>query len=81
MQSDNSEEFYDVSTRNKKFGRVDAMNGPVLLEKYVLSSFLTIQQDIGTASDSLYFRLTHFVQSPSKTDKFTTLSSRFGIKS
>jgi exocyst complex component 6 len=35
MQSDNHEEFYDVSTRNKKYGRVDAMNGPLLLEKYV----------------------------------------------
>ena len=33
MQSDNSDEFYDVSTRNKKYGRVDAMNGPILLEK------------------------------------------------
>lgn len=35
MQAENSEEFYDVSIRNKKYGRVDAMNGPVLLEKYV----------------------------------------------
>lgn len=34
MQTDNSDEFYDVSTRNKKYGRVDAINGPVLLEKY-----------------------------------------------
>lgn len=33
MQSENSNEFYDVSTRNKKYGRVDAMNGPILLEK------------------------------------------------
>ncbi|MCJ1276895.1 hypothetical protein MMC21_004702 [Puttea exsequens] len=33
MRSDNSDEFYDVSTRNKKYGRVDAMNGPILLEK------------------------------------------------
>ncbi|KAI0127894.1 exocyst complex subunit Sec15-like-domain-containing protein [Xylariales sp. AK1849] len=33
MQSDNTDEFFDVSTRNKKYGRVDAMNGPVLLEK------------------------------------------------
>ena len=33
MQSENSDEFYDVATRNKKYGRVDAMNGPVLLEK------------------------------------------------
>ncbi|KAI9757852.1 MAG: hypothetical protein M4579_003288 [Chaenotheca gracillima] len=32
MQSDNTDEFYDVSTRNKKYGRVDAMNGPMLLE-------------------------------------------------
>lgn len=34
MQAENSEEFYDVATRNKKYGRVDAMNGPILLEKY-----------------------------------------------
>lgn len=35
MQSDNSDEFYDMSTRNKKYGRVDAMNGRTLVEKYV----------------------------------------------
>ena len=35
MQTENPDEFYDVSIRNKKFGRVDAMNGPILLEKYV----------------------------------------------
>ena len=33
MQAENADEYYDVSTRNKKYGRVDAMNGPVLLEK------------------------------------------------
>lgn len=33
MQADNADEFYDVSTRNKKYGRVDAMQGPLLLEK------------------------------------------------
>ncbi|KAL8723419.1 MAG: hypothetical protein Q9225_000250 [Loekoesia sp. 1 TL-2023] len=33
MQTENSEEFYDVATRNKKYGRVDAVNGPILLEK------------------------------------------------
>ena len=38
MQSENSDEYYDVLMRNKKYGRVDAMNGPVLLEKYSLSS-------------------------------------------
>lgn len=36
MQADNTDEFYDISTRNKKYGRVDAMNGPVLLEKYYI---------------------------------------------
>ena len=34
MQSDNHDEFFDISTRNRKYGRVHAMNGPVLLEKY-----------------------------------------------
>ncbi|KAF7587462.1 hypothetical protein BBP40_007207 [Aspergillus hancockii] len=58
MQADNTDEFYDISTRNKKYGRVDAINGPVLLEKVIRT-----------------------VQNPVKTDKFTTLSSRFGKKS
>lgn len=34
MQTDSADEFYDISTRNKKYGRVDAMQGPILLEKY-----------------------------------------------
>ncbi|GAD99332.1 exocyst complex component Sec15 [Paecilomyces variotii No. 5] len=58
MQAENTDEFYDISTRNKKYGRVDALNGPLLLEK-----------------------LTRTVQSPAKTDKFSALSSRFGMKS
>ncbi|KAK2000498.1 exocyst complex subunit Sec15-like protein [Colletotrichum falcatum] len=33
MQCDNHDEFFDISIRNKKFGRVDALNGPILLEK------------------------------------------------
>ncbi|KAI0115003.1 exocyst complex subunit Sec15-like protein [Daldinia grandis] len=33
LQSDNTDEFFDILTRNKKYGRVDAMNGPALLEK------------------------------------------------
>ncbi|CAG8959533.1 hypothetical protein HYFRA_00001434 [Hymenoscyphus fraxineus] len=33
MQTENPDEYYDASTRNKKFGRVDAMNGPLILEK------------------------------------------------
>ena len=42
MQSENHEEFFDISTRNKKYGRVDAMNGPMLLEKYVCSLLLSL---------------------------------------
>jgi exocyst complex component 6 len=34
MQTENPDEFFDVATRNKKFGRVDALNGPRILEKY-----------------------------------------------
>ncbi|KYK54549.1 Exocyst complex component Sec15 [Drechmeria coniospora] len=33
MQSENHDEFFDISIRNKKYGRVDAINGPTLLEK------------------------------------------------
>lgn len=33
MQTENTDEFFDISIRNKKFGRVDAMNGPRILEK------------------------------------------------
>ncbi|KAI1153029.1 exocyst complex subunit Sec15-like-domain-containing protein [Nemania diffusa] len=33
LQSENTDEFFDASMRNKKYGRVDAMNGPILLEK------------------------------------------------
>ena len=33
MQADNTDEYYDVSTRNKKYGKVNALNGPLLLEK------------------------------------------------
>ncbi|KAK2761400.1 hypothetical protein FQN54_001922 [Arachnomyces sp. PD_36] len=58
MQAENTDEFYDISIRNKKYGRVDAMNGPLLLEKLSRTS-----------------------QSPSKTDKLSALSSRFGMKS
>jgi exocyst complex component 6 len=33
MAAENPEEFYDISIRNKKYGRVNALNGPILLEK------------------------------------------------
>jgi ribonuclease D len=39
MQADNADEFYDISMRNKKYGRVDAINGPTLLEKYLAPNY------------------------------------------
>jgi hypothetical protein len=35
MQSDNHDEFFDISSRNKKYGLVNPLNGPLLIEKYV----------------------------------------------
>ena len=35
MQAENPDEFYDISKRNKMYGRVDALNGPRILEKSV----------------------------------------------
>ncbi|RDL35071.1 uncharacterized protein BP5553_07002 [Venustampulla echinocandica] len=49
MQTENPEEFYDISIRNKKFGRVDAMNGPQILEKLTYS----VQSPTGTRTDRL----------------------------
>ncbi|KAJ5261885.1 hypothetical protein N7505_008752 [Penicillium chrysogenum] len=68
MQADSADEFYDISTRNKKYGRVDAMQGPILLEKYGLESI---------SYRELYEQA--YTQCPSspKVDKFATLSSRF----
>lgn len=46
LQSENHEEFYDMSVRNKKYNRVDALNGPILLEKYAssMSIYIITQQ-------------------------------------
>ena len=33
MKSGNPEEFYDIDQRDRKYGAVNAQNGPVLLEK------------------------------------------------
>nr|AIA99447.1 exocyst complex subunit Sec15 [Pyricularia oryzae] len=33
MKSGNSDEFFEAAVRNKKYPRVNAMNGPILLEK------------------------------------------------
>ena len=38
MDSDNPDEYYDMSQRNKKYGKVDPLKGPMLSEKYEYSS-------------------------------------------
>lgn len=74
LQSENSEEFYDMSVRNKKYNRVDALNGPVLLEKYARlehfasSRMLTIDRLSTSAS-----------QTSSRSAPLSNLSSRFGM--
>lgn len=74
LQSENSEEFYDMSVRNKKYNRVDALNGPVLLEKYAhlehfaLPKMLTIGRLNTSAS-----------QASSRSAPLSNLSSRFGM--
>ena len=54
LQAENSDEFYDVSTRNKKYGRVDTMNGPALLEKYVLESISIASCNSALTSDQTF---------------------------
>ncbi|KAK7539033.1 exocyst complex subunit Sec15-like-domain-containing protein [Phyllosticta citricarpa] len=41
METDNPLEFYDVSQRNKKFGRVNREHGPILLEKVTQGAGVT----------------------------------------
>lgn len=45
MQTDNPDEFFDTSTRNKKYGRVDAINGPRILEKLTHSIQSPVKSD------------------------------------
>jgi hypothetical protein len=73
MQTDNPDEFYDTSIRNRKFGRVDALNGPRLLEKYLPSLFTS-----DNCANTDFGRLTHSVQSPTRTDRLANFSSRWG---
>ncbi|KAL8914113.1 MAG: hypothetical protein Q9171_001229 [Xanthocarpia ochracea] len=54
MQAESSDEFYDVGTRNKKYGRVDAMNGPVLLEKLTHAVYMPAKNDKLTALSSRF---------------------------
>lgn len=49
MQAENADEFFDISTRNKKYGRVDAMQGPLLLDKYVSPCFPLLHETCADA--------------------------------
>jgi hypothetical protein len=74
MQSDNHEEFFDISVRNKKYGRVDALNGPILLEKFV---YFTKQRKSAVLT---LCRLTSSASPPSsRSAPLSNLSSRFGM--
>jgi hypothetical protein len=72
MQTENPDEFFDIAMRNRKFGRVDAMNGPRILEKYYF------RNDFHGSRANFYIRLTHTIQSPSRNDRLANFSSRFG---
>lgn len=39
MQTEDPNEYFDNAIRNRKFGRVDPLNGPRILEKYVCVPF------------------------------------------
>ncbi|KAL8674625.1 MAG: hypothetical protein Q9168_001000 [Polycauliona sp. 1 TL-2023] len=54
MQAESSDEFYDVATRNKKYGRVDVMNGPILLEKLTHTVHVPAKPDKLTALSSRF---------------------------
>lgn len=74
MQSDNHDEFFDISTRNKKYGRVDAMNGPLLLEKY-----LSLVHACPYRRLTELCRLVPVGQVPGRSAPLSNLSSRFGL--
>lgn len=65
MGTENSDEFFDVAQRNKKYGKVDNMKGAILLEK--------VQEGAKVAAQS--------PTKPSTTsERFGTLGSRFNFR-
>jgi hypothetical protein len=49
MQTEDPNEYFDNATRNRKFGRVDPLNGPRILEKYILHLSLSFVRGCGWA--------------------------------
>ncbi|KAH4036763.1 exocyst complex component SEC15 [Parastagonospora nodorum] len=65
MGTENSDEFFDVAQRNRKYGKVDNMKGAILLEK--------VQEGAQVAAQS--------PTKPSTTsERFGTLGSRFNFR-
>lgn len=53
MESDNSDEFYDSGLRNRKYGQVNPLNGPLLLEKITRVVEAAPQTVAGSAAERL----------------------------
>ncbi|KAL5121773.1 Rab GTPase-binding exocyst subunit S15 [Pleosporales sp. CAS-2024a] len=65
MGTDNSDEFFDVAQRNKKYGKVDNIKGAILLEKVAEGAQVAAQSPTKPSTAS---------------ERFGTLGSRFGIR-
>jgi len=75
MQNEDPNDFYDTSIRNRRFGRVNALNGPQLLEKYD-----SLSESLAHLLMNYLYRLTYTVVGPTKTERLQNFSSRFGIR-
>ena len=64
MGSENSDEYFDIAQRNRKYGKVDQIKGAILLEK--------VQEGAQVAAQS--------PAKPATSERFGTLGSRFGIR-
>lgn len=64
MGTDNSEEFFDIAQRNKKYSKVNQMKGAILIEK--------VQEGAQVANQSP-------TVASKASERFGTLGSRFGI--
>ncbi|KAF1957459.1 exocyst complex subunit Sec15-like protein [Byssothecium circinans] len=64
MGTENSDEYFDVAQRNRKYGKVDSMKAPVLLELVEDGKRVMAQSSVAKAPEK---------------ERFGTLGSRFGL--
>jgi hypothetical protein len=64
MGTDNSDEFFDIAQRNRKYGKVDSMKGAILIDKVTEGAQVAAQSPTR----------------PAVAERFGTLGSRFGIR-